>query len=48
VRFLYLGKDMADPRVSRVVTRELKQDIDADLQTCANVRTALPHDPAKQ
>ena len=48
VRFLYLGKDLADPRVSRVVTRELKEDIEADLQTCVNVRATLPHDPAKQ
>ncbi|HEY6559588.1 MAG TPA: DUF4215 domain-containing protein [Polyangiaceae bacterium] len=48
VRFLYLGKDIVDPRVSRIVTRELKQDIDADLQTCENVRAALLHDPAKQ
>ncbi|HMJ13829.1 MAG TPA: DUF4215 domain-containing protein [Polyangiaceae bacterium] len=47
-KFLYLGKELADPRVSRIVARELKQDIDADLQTCANARLALAHDPAKE
>jgi hypothetical protein len=46
--FLYLGKDLAEPRVSRVIAGPLKQDLDQDMQTCANARAALPHDPSKQ
>ena len=42
--FRYLGKDLSDPRVSRIVKAELKQDVDDDMKTCANVRDSLVHD----
>lgn len=48
VTFRYLGKDLADTRVSRIVTRELHEDLDADEATCALVRAALPHDPSSE
>lgn len=44
VTFRYLGPSLSDPRVSRIVTQELKQDVVADMKTCANVRAALVHD----
>jgi hypothetical protein len=46
--FQYLGKRLDEPRVSRVVTAPLKTSVEQDLQTCANARVALPHDPSKQ
>ncbi|HMJ10380.1 MAG TPA: DUF4215 domain-containing protein [Polyangiaceae bacterium] len=48
VTFRYLGKSLEEPRVSRVITGPLKADVNTDLQTCAKVRTSLPHDPSKQ
>jgi len=47
-KWRYLGKDLADPRVAAVIVAELKQNEATDLETCANVRAALPHDPAKK
>jgi hypothetical protein len=44
VTFRYLGKDIGDARVSRILAAELKVDMDADMETCANVRSALVHD----
>lgn len=44
VTFRYLGRGLSDPRVSRIIGAELKVDLDADMQTCANVRAALVHD----
>jgi hypothetical protein len=41
----YLGSSLASPRVAAIVVRNPGEDPDADLQTCANVRLALPHDP---
>ncbi|HEY1957007.1 MAG TPA: hypothetical protein VGH28_15415 [Polyangiaceae bacterium] len=41
----YLGSTLSSPRVAAVVVRNPGEDIDADLETCANVRLALPHDP---
>lgn len=46
--YLYLGNSITEPRVSRILTRELKEDREADFQSCLNERIALPHDPAKQ
>jgi hypothetical protein len=48
VRFRYLGKNLDDPGVKRIVVGPLKENLDTDMQTCANARAALPHDPAKQ
>lgn len=48
VTLRYLGKDMTDPRVSRILTEDLKVSISADFQTCLNERASLPHDPSKQ
>jgi hypothetical protein len=48
VTFRFLGKTLDDPRVSRVIAGVLKEDLTRDLQTCANARAALPHDPSKQ
>lgn len=41
----YLGSTLQSPRVAAVVVRNPGEDVDADLETCANVRIALPHDP---
>jgi hypothetical protein len=46
--FLYLGKQLDEPRVSRVIKKALKQDVEQDFQTCTNAQAALPHDPSKQ
>lgn len=48
VVFRYLGRDLAEPRVTRIVEGALREDQDRDLATCANVRAALPHDGAKE
>jgi hypothetical protein len=48
VTFRYLGAALGDPRVSRVVTAELKQDIEDDMRTCENVRAALVHDSSRK
>lgn len=44
----YLGKDMTDPRVSRILTQDLKVNPTSDFQSCLNARASLVHDPAKQ
>jgi hypothetical protein len=41
----FLGKTYSD-RVKQVVTGAPRQNIDADLATCANIRLLLPHDPS--
>jgi hypothetical protein len=41
----FLGLSMDDPRVSAVILGNPGDDADVDLDTCANVRIALPHDP---
>ena len=41
----YLGSSLESDRVAGVVVRNPGEDVNADLQTCANVRIALPHDP---
>jgi hypothetical protein len=41
----YLGSDLASPRVAAVVVNNPGDNSTLDLETCANVRTALPHDP---
>jgi hypothetical protein len=48
VTFRYLGSALSDPRVSRVLTAELKQDVASDMRTCTNVRAALAHDASKK
>lgn len=48
VTFLYLGKDLTDPRVSRIIETELKTNVDGDLRTCENAYGALPHDASMQ
>jgi hypothetical protein len=47
VTFRYLGASLSDPRVSRILWAELKQDIELDMKTCANVRAALVHDDSR-
>jgi hypothetical protein len=48
VTFLYLGKELTDAGVARVVGSPIRSDIDADMTTCQNARLALPHDPSKK
>ncbi len=48
VVFRYLGKDLDEPRAARIIGGPLKVNADTDLQTCANARASLPHDPSKQ
>lgn len=40
----FLGKSLGGARVSRVVGRAPREDLQSDLTTCANVRLVLPHD----
>lgn len=46
----YLGTTLDSPRVAAVVVQDpgtaASPSIEADLETCANVRIALPHDPS--
>jgi hypothetical protein len=46
ITFSFIGKTYGSPRVSAVVTGVPRQNVDADLATCANVRLVLPHDPS--
>lgn len=46
VIFRYLGKDLSEERVSEIFAGPMRQDEDADFQTCENVRRALDHDAA--
>jgi len=39
----YLGSSLDSPRVAAVIVQNPGEDVDADLETCANVRLALPH-----
>ena len=48
VLFRYLGRELSDPRVARVFVAPMRADLDQDEITCANLRAALPHDPAKE
>lgn len=48
VTFRYLGKDLSDPRVAAIVVAPIRQNMDDDQKTCANLRASLPHDPAKE
>ena len=54
VTFRYLGKDLDEPRVKRVLAGALKENtdggggLDIDMQTCTNARLDLPHDASKQ
>jgi hypothetical protein len=43
VTMRYLGSTLDSPRVAAVVVQNPGEDVDADLETCANVRLALPH-----
>ncbi len=48
ITFRYLGSSIdpnVSPRAAAVVVRNPGEDVAADLETCANVRLALPHDP---
>jgi hypothetical protein len=40
----FLGKTVGSARVAPIVVAAPRNDIDLDLQTCANVQTLLPHD----
>jgi hypothetical protein len=40
----FLGKTLTTARVASIVEGPPRTDIDADLQTCANIQTFLPHD----
>jgi len=42
----YLGTTLDSPRVAAVVLGNPGDDVNVDLDTCANVRIALPHDPS--
>ena len=42
----FLGTSLQSPRVAAVVVRNPGEDVSADLQSCANARDALPHDPS--
>ncbi len=44
VTFRYLGRALTDARVAEVVTREPMLDADADMETCAKVKAAMPHE----
>ena len=44
VVFSFIGKALGGARTSTVVAGALRQNADADLETCANVRLLLPHD----
>jgi hypothetical protein len=44
VVFRYLGQDLNDPRVAALVQGAPGSDDDVDLETCARVRTAMPHE----
>ncbi|HEX3344257.1 MAG TPA: hypothetical protein VHS09_06775 [Polyangiaceae bacterium] len=44
VTFSFIGKTLGSSRVAAVVAGVPRQNVDADLTTCANVRQALPHD----
>ncbi len=48
VTFRYLGADLSDPRVAAIVVAPIRQNMDDDQKTCANLRASLPHDPAKE
>ena len=41
----YLGSTLTSPRVASVVLSDPGVSADLDVETCANVRIALPHDP---
>jgi hypothetical protein len=41
----FLGRTLGSARVAPVVVGPTRQNIDADLTTCAHVREVLPHDP---
>ncbi len=42
----FIGKTLGSASVSAVVKKKLREDIDADMETCKNVRKLLPHDSA--
>jgi hypothetical protein len=44
----FIGKTLGSARVSLVVKARPRDAVDTDLDTCALVRLALPHDPAQQ
>jgi hypothetical protein len=48
IRFRYLGRGLTEPRVARIFEAPIKEDPEKDFTTCANLRAALPHDPAKE
>ncbi len=41
--FRHLGKTLTETRVAAVITGRPRDDLTADMTTCANVREALPH-----
>ncbi len=45
VDFLFLGKELSDPRVSAIAAAAPGGDVETDMTTCANVRAAEPHQP---
>lgn len=45
--FAFIGRELGGVRTSQVVARKPREDLDADLTTCARVRRMLPHDPSK-
>jgi hypothetical protein len=44
VTFRYLGKDLTEPRVASIILGAPGSDAEVDLETCALVQGALPHD----
>ncbi len=41
----FIGKTLGSARVAPIVVAAPREDIDLDLETCANVQVMLPHDP---
>jgi len=48
VKFRYLGQSLSDPAVAAIAASAPGDDVNADLQTCKNVRAAMPHEPYMQ
>ncbi|HEY3817838.1 MAG TPA: hypothetical protein VGL81_11730 [Polyangiaceae bacterium] len=44
VTFSFIGKTLGSSRVAAIVAGVPRQNVTADLATCANVRQAIPHD----
>jgi hypothetical protein len=41
----YIGRTLGSPRVSSILGKAPRQDLNADLTTCAHIRRVIPHNP---